>query len=50
MPKFIQLEDIEKLDENERLDVILYNDDINNVIPGEIVEITGNWELKQKNK
>ena len=48
--RFIQLEDIEKLDDNERLDVILYNDDITNVVAGEIVEITGNWELKQKNK
>lgn len=48
--KFIQLEDIEKLDENERLDVILYNDDITNVIPGEVVEITGNMELSTKNR
>jgi MoxR-like ATPase len=48
--KFIQLEDIDNLDENERLDVILYNDDISNVVPGEVIEITGNFELKQKNK
>ncbi len=47
--KSIQLEDIEKLDENERLDVILFNDDISNVIPGEVVEITGNIELVAKN-
>ena len=44
--KSIQLEDIEKLDENERLDVVLYDDDITNVIPGEIVEILGNVELQ----
>lgn len=43
--KSIQLEDIEKLDENERLDVILYNDDITNVVPGEVVEITGTVQL-----
>jgi MoxR-like ATPase len=47
--KSIQLEDIEKLDENERLDVMLYNDDITNVIPGEVVEIVGNIELVSKN-
>ena len=47
--KFIQLEDIEKLDENERLDVTLYENDITNVIPGEIVEIIGNMELMSKN-
>lgn len=39
--KSIQLEDIEKLDDNERLDVVLYNDDIINVVAGEIVKITG---------
>lgn len=43
--KSIQLEDIEKLDDNERLDIILYNDDIVNVVAGEIVEITGTIEL-----
>lgn len=47
--RLIQLEDIEKLDENERLDVILYDDDISNVIPGEVVEIVGNIVLQQKN-
>ena len=39
------MEDIEKLDDNERLDVVLYNDDIVNVIAGEIVQITGSIEL-----
>ena len=47
--KSIQLEDIEKLDENERLDVILFDDDITNVNAGEIVEITGNIALVSKN-
>jgi hypothetical protein len=44
--KTIQLEDVKKLDDNERLDVILYDDDITSVIPGEVVEITGNVELQ----
>ena len=48
--KSIQLEDIEKLDENERLDVILFDDDITNVNAGEIVEITGNVVLVTKNR
>jgi len=43
--KSIQLEDIEKLDENERLDVTLFNNDIDNVVAGEVVEIIGNNEL-----
>ena len=47
--KSIQLEDIEKLDENERLDVILFDDDITTVIPGEIVEIIGDVVLVSKN-
>ena len=47
--KSIQLEDIEKLDENERLDVILFNNDITNVKAGEIVEITGSVVLVTKN-
>jgi DNA replicative helicase MCM subunit Mcm2 (Cdc46/Mcm family) len=40
--KSIQLEDTEKLDENERLDVILYDHMINNVRPGEVAMVTGN--------
>ena len=32
--RLIQLEDIEKLDENERLDIILYDDMIKNVVGG----------------
>ena len=47
--KSIQLEDIEKLDENERLDVTLFGDDITNVIAGEIVEIIGDVILVSKN-
>ena len=43
--KSIQLEDIEKLDDNERLDVVLYNDDIINVVAGEIVHISGTIQL-----
>ena len=46
--KFIQLEDIEKLDENERLDVILYDDMIENVVAGEVVVVSGNIHLKRK--
>src|SRR5689334_8225466 len=42
--KSIQLEDIEKLDDNERLDVILYDEDIINVVAGEVVEATGTIE------
>ena len=47
--RFIQLEDIEKLDENERLDVILYDDLIENVVAGEIVEIEGEIRVENKN-
>lgn len=39
--KSIQLEDTERPDENERLDVVLYDDMISNVLAGEVVEITG---------
>ena len=39
--KSIQLEDTERPDENERLDVILYDDMITNVPAGEVVEIKG---------
>ncbi len=46
--KSIQLEDIEKLDD-ERLDVTLYDDDITNVIPGEVVKIIGDVVLMSKN-
>lgn len=48
--KSIQLEDIEKLDDNERLDVVLYNDNIVNVVAGEVVQITGNIELRDVGK
>src|SRR5437867_11249148 len=46
--KSIQLEDTEKLDENERLDVVLYDDMINNVVAGETVEISGNMSIQDK--
>ena len=48
--RFIQLEDTEKLDENERLDVMLYDDMIENVRAGETVEIKGFMLLQEKNK
>ena len=46
--RFIQLEDTEKLDEHEdeHLEVILYDDLIENVIAGEIVEIEGLNQLQ----
>ena len=43
----IQLEDMESTDENERLDVILYDDMINHVDAGEVVEITGESYLQK---
>ena len=43
--KSIQLEDIEKLDDNQRLDVVIYNDDMINVVAGEIVHISGTVQL-----
>ena len=46
--KLIQLEDTEKLDENERLDVILYDDMTINVVAGEVVEISGNIQIENK--
>ena len=46
--KFIQLEDTEKLDENERLDVILYDDMTINVVAGEVVEISGKIQIENK--
>ncbi len=48
--RFIQLEDVEKLDENERLDVILYDDLIENVVPGEVVQIGGNILIENKSR
>jgi MCM P-loop domain/MCM AAA-lid domain len=46
--KSIQLEDTETLDENERLDVILYDDMVNKVIAGETVYVTGNMRVEDK--
>jgi DNA replicative helicase MCM subunit Mcm2 (Cdc46/Mcm family) len=46
--KSIEIEDIEKLDENERLDVILYGDMVSSVIAGEVVKITGNMRIEDK--
>ncbi len=47
--KSIQIEDIETLDENERLNVVLYDDDIEHVIAGETVRITGQIKVEDKN-
>ena len=46
--KSIQLEDTEKTDENERLDVILYDDMITNVLAGEVVEVSGEDQIENK--
>lgn len=46
--KAIQLEDTERPDENERLDVVLYDDMISNVLAGEVVEITGVNRIESK--
>lgn len=46
--KSIQLEDTEKLDENERLDVVLYDKMIDNVVAGETVKIVGNMRIEDK--
>jgi hypothetical protein len=48
--KSIQLEDTETLNENDRLDVVLYDDMTNNVTAGETVQITGNMKIEEKNK
>ena len=48
--RFIPLEDTEKLDENERLDVKLFDDMVENVVAGEVVEIKGTMLLEDKNK
>jgi MoxR-like ATPase len=44
----IQLEDSETLNEIERLDVVLYNDMIWDVIAGEVVKITGNMKIESR--
>ena len=46
--KSIQLEDTETLDDNERLDVVLYDNMINNIVAGETVKITGNMRIEDK--
>ena len=46
--KSIQLEDTERPDENERLDVVLYDHMISNVLAGEVVEITGINRIESK--
>ncbi len=46
--KSIQLEDTENLDENERLDVVLYDEMVKNVVAGEIVKICGNIRIEDK--
>ena len=44
----IQLEDTETLNEKERLDVVLYDDKIWDVIAGEVVTVTGNMRIQSK--
>jgi MoxR-like ATPase len=46
--KSIQLEDSEKLDENERLDCLLFDDMVENVHAGELVEVCGTMYLADK--
>jgi DNA replicative helicase MCM subunit Mcm2 (Cdc46/Mcm family) len=46
--KSIQLEDIENLDDNEKLDVILFDEMIDKVIAGEVIEVTGNMCIVDK--
>ncbi|MDP9197332.1 MAG: AAA family ATPase [Thermoproteota archaeon] len=46
--KSIQLEDIQKPEDNERLDVILYDHMINSVMAGEVVEIAGTIVIENK--
>ncbi len=46
--KSIQLEDIERPNENERLDVILYDDMIDDVPAGEVVEVSGEARIENK--
>ena len=46
--KSIQLEDTERPDENERLDVVLYDDMISNVLAGEVVEVKGINRIENK--
>jgi len=49
--KFIQLEDTENLDTDEQLNVTLYGiDNIKNVRPGEIVEVSGNMTVEEIKK
>ena len=42
------MEDTERPDENERLDVVLYDDDITNVLAGEVVEVKGVNRIENK--
>jgi hypothetical protein len=46
--KSIQLEDIETLNDNDRLNVVLYDDMTNKVIAGETAKITGNISIEDK--
>jgi len=45
----IQLEDVEKKEDSERLDAILYDDNIEDVRAGEIVKVTGKITMENKN-
>ena len=46
--KFVQLEDTEKTDENERLDVIAYDNLTTGLVAGEVVEMTGSIRVQRK--
>jgi DNA replication licensing factor MCM2 len=48
--KLIQLEDTQTPEENERLDVILYDGMTNGVLAGEVVEIVGTIVIENKSK
>lgn len=48
--KSIQLEDTQTPEENERLDVILYDEMTNGVMAGELVEIVGTVWIENKSK
>lgn len=48
--RFVQLEDIEKPDANERQDVILYDRMTEDLIAGEVVEITGKMFVQRKSE
>ena len=42
------MEDTERPDENEQLDVVLYDNEITNVLAGEVVEVKGVNKVENK--